>query len=71
MGISSALAIAEEGKRKRGSESTYPRGLGYIKLVSGVTGLAVLVLSGTMESKGRRILLFLNIGFMINSGRKG
>ena len=47
-----------------------PRGLGYIKIVSGVTKLAVLVLSGTAEAKDRGVFFFLNIDFMIYSVRK-
>ena len=69
MGIPSASAIVEERKRKGGSESTCPRGLGYIKLVLGVTKLAVLVLSGTEEAKGRGVFVFLINDFMVDSIR--
>ena len=70
MRIPLASAIVEEGKKKGGSESTCSRGLGYIKLVSGVTTLVFLVITGTVTAKGRGIFVFLINDFMVDSIRK-
>ena len=60
----------EEGRRKGGLESTCRRGLGLDKLVSGVTKLVFLVLTGTAKAEGRGVFFFLIIDLMIYSVRK-
>ena len=70
MEIPSASAIVEERTRKGGLESTYPRGLGYIKLVLVVTKLVFLVHTGTATAEGRGVFLFLINDFMVDSVRK-
>lgn len=48
--ILAALTIVEEGRWKGGLESIRRRGLGYGKLVSGVTTFVLVVFNGTAKA---------------------